>query len=84
MSSGLLIQDGVTVKDCRFEDCGCIGVLSYNHSARTVVEDNVFERMGTYGEFNPCVRCSGTDYRIRRNHFTGLRMLCHRRGRAFL
>ena len=63
-------SDGVTVKDCRFEDCGRIGVLSYNHSARTVVEDNVFERMGTYGEFNPCVRCSGTDYRIRRNHFT--------------
>ena len=63
-------SDGVTVKDCRFEDCGRIGVLSYNHSARTVVEDNLFERMGTYGEFNPCVRCSGTDYRIRRNHFT--------------
>ena len=63
-------SDGVTVKECRFEDCGRIGVLSYNHSARTVVEDNVFERMGTYGEFNPCVRCSGTDYRIRRNHFT--------------
>lgn len=63
-------SDGVTVKGCRFEDCGRIGVLSYNHSAGTVVEDNVFERMGTYGEFNPCVRCSGTDYRIRRNRFT--------------
>ena len=63
-------SDRVTVKECRFEDCGRIGVLSYNHSAGTVVEDNVFERMGTYGEFNPCVRCAGTDYCIRRNHFT--------------
>ena len=63
-------SDRVTVKGCRFEDCGRIGVLSYNHSAGTVVEDNVFERMGTYGEFNPCVRCSGTDYRIGRNRFT--------------
>ena len=63
-------SDGVTVKECRFEDCGRIGVLSYNHSARTVVEDNVFERMGTYGEFNPCVRCSGTDYLVQRNRFT--------------
>ena len=63
-------SDGVTVKGCRFEDCGRIGVLSYNHSARTVVEDNDFERMGTYGENNPCVRCSGTDYLVQGNRFT--------------
>ena len=63
-------SDGVTVKGCRFEDCGRIGVLSYNHSARTVVEDNDFERMGTYGEFNPCVRCYGSDYLVRGNRFT--------------
>ena len=63
-------SDGVVVKGCRFEDCGRIGVLSYNHSSWTVVEDNVFERMGTYGEFNPCVRCSGTDYLVKGNRFT--------------
>lgn len=63
-------SDGVTVKGCRFEDCRRIGVLSYNHSARTVVEDNDFERMGTYGEINPCVRCSGTDYLVQGNRFT--------------
>jgi hypothetical protein len=63
-------SDRVKVEECRFEDCGRIGVLSYNHSAGTVVKDNTFERMGTYGEFNPCVRCYGTDYLIEGNRFT--------------
>ena len=61
--------DGVEVRDCRFEDCSRIGVLSYNHSGRTTVLDNAFVRMGLDAEVTPCVKVEGTDYRVSGNQF---------------
>ena len=61
--------DGVEVRNCRFRDCSRTGVLSYNHSARTNVVANVFERMGLDAEVTPCVKCQGADYLISENRF---------------
>ena len=61
--------DGVAVRDCRFEDCFRIGVLSYNHSGKTVIRNNVFERMDLGAEGYACVVCAGSDYEICENRF---------------
>lgn len=61
--------DGVEVRNCRFEECSRIGVLSYNHSSRTCVKDNSFVRMGLDAEVTPCVKVEGTDYRVSGNQF---------------
>ena len=63
---------GVVIRDCRFEDCSRIGVLSYNHSARTHVTDNVFARKGLdpEAEVTPCVKVEGTDYLVSGNRFS--------------
>ena len=61
--------DGVEVRNCRFRDCSRIGVMSYNHSARTSVVGNVFERMGLDAEVTPCVKCQGSDYLVSANRF---------------
>lgn len=63
---------GVSVRDCRFEECSRIGVLSYNHSARTCVMNNVFARKGLdpEAEVTPCVKVEGTDYLVSGNRFS--------------
>ena len=61
--------DGVEVRNCRFDECSRIGVLSYNHSARTRVVDNAFVRMGLDAEVTPCVKVEGTDYLVSGNRF---------------
>ncbi len=63
--------DGVEIRKCRFEDCGRICVLSYNHSGGTRVMDNVFERKGLdpEAEVTPCVKVQGSDYLVSGNRF---------------
>ena len=61
--------DGVEVRNCRFRDCSRIGVMSYNHSARTSVVGNVFDRMGLDAEVTPCVKCQGSSFLVSANRF---------------
>ena len=63
--------DGVEVKNCEFNGCSRISVLSYNHSARTRIVDNVFSQAGLdpEAEVAPCVKVEGTDYLVSGNRF---------------
>lgn len=63
--------EGVEIRNCEFRGCSRIGVLSYNHSARTRVVDNFFSEGGLdpEAEVVPCVKVEGTDYLVSGNHF---------------
>ena len=61
--------DGVAVRNCLFQDCDRRGVVSFNHSGKSRIENNSFERMDVILENSPCVVCSGTDYQVSGNRF---------------
>lgn len=65
----ILYTDDVTVRECRFEDCGRKGVRSINASARTRVLNCSFERMDLALDNSPCIQCEGEDYLVSGNRF---------------